>query len=93
MFAGDPAIAGIDDSKRVDAPTRDLLAAEIRAKAAGIGVGMASVGEIDTVNIYHAALLAMRRAIEALPRAPQHVLALTSASPRRRSSPRPSATA
>jgi ribonuclease HII len=74
MFAGDPAIAGIDDSKRVDSPTRDLLAAEIRAKAAGIGVGMASVREIDTVNIYHAALLAMRRAIEALPRAPQHVL-------------------
>jgi ribonuclease HII len=32
------------------------------------------VSEIDTVNIYHAALLAMRRAIEALPHAPQHVL-------------------
>ena len=74
MFTADPDICGIDDSKRLDAPTRELLAAEIRAKSAGIGIGIASVGEIDTVNIYHAALLAMRRAVEALPRPPQHVL-------------------
>jgi len=74
MFAGDPAIPGIDDSKRLDPPVRDSLAVEIRAKCAGIGIGVASVSEIDTVNIYHAALLAMRRAIEALPRVPQHVL-------------------
>src|SRR3954468_7742980 len=74
MFAGDPAIPGIDDSKRLDPPVRDSLAVEIRAKCAGIGIGVASVNEIDTVNIYHAALLAMRRAIEALPRVPQHVL-------------------
>ena len=74
MFTADPVICGIDDSKRLDAPTRDLLAVEIRAKSAGIGLGIASVSEIDTVNIYHAALLAMRRAIEALPRPPQHVL-------------------
>ena len=45
-----------------------------RNRGIGIGVGTASVHEIDTVNIYHAALLAMRRAIEALPHAPQHVL-------------------
>jgi len=70
MFTADPDICGIDDSKRLDAPTRDLLAVEIRAKSAGIGIGLASVSEIDTVNIYHAALLAMRRAIEALPRPP-----------------------
>src|SRR4030095_11183112 len=50
------------------------LALEIRAKASGIGVGTASVEEIDRINIYHAALLAMRRAVEALPRPPQHVL-------------------
>ena len=35
---------------------------------------MAGVREIDTVNIYHAALLAMRRAVESLPRQPQHML-------------------
>ena len=35
---------------------------------------MASVEEIDRLNIYHAGLLAMRRAVEALPRRPQHVL-------------------
>src|SRR4030095_13650870 len=50
------------------------LALEIRAKASGIGIGMASVEEIDRLNIYHAGLLAMRRAVEALPRPPQHVL-------------------
>jgi ribonuclease HII len=74
MFAPETKIAGIDDSKRLDAQTRSALAAEIRQKAAGIGLGIATVREIDTVNIYHAGLLAMRRAIEALPRPPQHVL-------------------
>lgn len=74
MFHADTEIAGIDDSKRLDAPTREALAVEIRSKSAGIGLGVASVQEIDTVNIYHAALLAMRRAVEALPRLPQHVL-------------------
>jgi ribonuclease HII len=53
---------------------RATLASEIRAKASGLGVGIASVEEIDCLNIYHAALLAMRRAVEALPRRPQHVL-------------------
>ena len=50
-----------------------LLGAGI-GSAAGIGLGIASVAEIDHLNIYHAALLAMRRAVEALPRRPQHVL-------------------
>ena len=74
MFPPGTDIAGVDDSKRLDAGTRARLAMEIRAKASGIGVGMASVEEIDRLNIYHAALLAMRRAVEALPRRPQHVL-------------------
>lgn len=74
MFPPDTTIAGVDDSKRLDAATRELLAAEIRAKASGVGVGTASVDEIDRLNIYHAALLAMRRAVDALPRRPQHLL-------------------
>ncbi|HUQ10353.1 MAG TPA: ribonuclease HII [Steroidobacteraceae bacterium] len=74
MFAPDTEIAGVDDSKRLDPATRTELAAAIRAKATGVSVGIATVEEIDTINIYHAALLAMRRAVEGLPRAPQHVL-------------------
>ena len=53
---------------------RDQLAVEIRAKASGVSVGIATVEDIDRINIYHAALLAMRRAVEGLPRKPQHVL-------------------
>ena len=74
MFPPDTDIAGIDDSKKLDAPTREMLAIKIREKASGIGVGTVTVEEIDEFNIYHAALLAMRRAVEALPRRPQHVL-------------------
>jgi ribonuclease HII len=74
MFPPETEIEGINDSKQLDAPTRERLAVEIRAKASGVAVGIVSVEEIDTVNIYHAGLLAMRRAVEGLPRAPQHVL-------------------
>ena len=74
MFPPDTEIAGVDDSKRLDAPTRERLAVEIRARASGVAVGIATVEDIDRVNIYHASLLAMRRAVEGLPRPPQHVL-------------------
>jgi len=74
MFPPETAIEGVDDSKKLDAATREALAVEIRARASGVAVGIATVAEIDTVNIYHASLLAMRRAVEGLPRAPQHVL-------------------
>jgi len=74
MFPPETEIAGVDDSKRLDPETRSVLALEIRAKASGLGIGIASVAEIDGLNIYHAGLLAMRRAVEALPRPPQHVL-------------------
>src|SRR6266496_1076245 len=74
MFPPETNIARVDDSKKLDAPTRTELALEIRAKASGIGVGVASVEEIDSVNIYHAGILARLRAVAALPRRPQHVL-------------------
>ncbi len=74
MFPPETDIAGINDSKQLDAPTRTQLAVEIRAKASGVAVGIGTVGEIDTINIYHASLLAMQRAVRGLPRAPQHVL-------------------
>jgi len=73
-IAADSEIAGVDDSKRLDPPAREELAAAIHRRAAGVGVGVASVAEIDRLNVYHAALLAMRRAVEALPEPPQHVL-------------------
>jgi ribonuclease HII len=73
-FPPETEIAGVDDSKRLDPETRTALASEIRTRASGVGLGIASVEEIDTLNIYHASLLAMRRAVEALPRRPQHVL-------------------
>ena len=74
VFPPDTEIAGINDSKQLDAGTREALAIEIRAKASGVAVGLGTVEDIDRINIYHAALLAMQRAVEGLPRKPQHVL-------------------
>lgn len=74
VFPPNTDIPGIDDSKKLDAQAREALAREIRAKACGVAVGIGTVEDIDRVNIYHASLLAMRRAVEGLPRKPQHVL-------------------
>jgi ribonuclease HII len=74
MFPPHTELPGIDDSKRLDCEQRAEAERQIRGAAAGIGIGRAEVHEIDTVNIYHAGLLAMRRAVEALPMRPQHVL-------------------
>jgi ribonuclease HII len=65
---------GIDDSKRLDAGKRARLAREIHERAAGISIGLAEVEEIDELNVYHAGLLAMRRAVDGLPIRPDHVL-------------------
>ncbi len=56
---------GIDDSKKLRAAERERIAAELRL-CAHIGLGEASVAEIDALNILKAALLAMRRAHDAL---------------------------
>ena len=71
----DPACipAGIDDSKVLTAARRAELAAAL-AGCARIGIGVASVEEIDTVNILWATMLAMTRAVEALGCEPGMVL-------------------
>ena len=74
VFPPGTELDGIDDSKRLDPEQRAKMEAVIRRTGAAIGIGMADVGEIDRLNIYHAALLAMRRAVEALPSTPEHLL-------------------
>jgi ribonuclease HII len=65
----------IDDSKALDAGRRTAAFAALAASgAAEIGVGAASVAEIARLNILGAALLAMRRAVERLPRQPDLAL-------------------
>jgi len=72
----DPArpIPGLRDSKVLSAGQRDRLAVEIRAHAIAWAVASADVGEIDTLNILQATLLAMRRAVEALTIRPAEAL-------------------
>jgi ribonuclease HII len=74
IFAPGSRIPGVDDSKKLDAGTRDRLAVEIKERAVAWSVAFAEVEEIDRINIYWAGLLAMRRAVEGLSLAPQHIL-------------------
>jgi len=67
-------ITGIDDSKKLDAISREALAKEIKEKAASWSVAFVEVEEIDAINIYWAGILAMRRAVEGLGVVPQHLL-------------------
>ncbi len=67
-------INGVADSKTVCAAERRELAVKILARAVCIGIGAASVREIDRLNIYHASTLAIRRAIGKLRVVPNHLL-------------------
>jgi ribonuclease HII len=64
---------GLDDSKRLTARCRGEIYPEILARAV-VSVGMASVEEIDRLNILRASHLAMCRAVAALPCRPCHIL-------------------
>ena len=64
---------GLNDSKQMTAARRNQLFALILATA-DVGIGHASVEEIDQINILRASHLAMCRAIAALPAVPDHVL-------------------
>jgi ribonuclease HII len=67
-------LAILDDSKKMTAANRELALLGLRAGGAAIAIGAASVTEIAELNILHAAMLAMRRAIHRLPQIPDHVL-------------------
>ncbi|AET88911.1 MULTISPECIES: ribonuclease HII [Caballeronia] len=65
-----PRINGLDDSKALSAKRREELYAKIVDRALAYCIASASVEEIDTINILHASMLAMKRAVEGLAVAP-----------------------
>jgi len=67
-------IPGLADSKMLTEPQREALFPLIQQRAIAWALGRAEVEEIDTLNIFHAGLLAMRRAVMALGIAPKHVM-------------------
>lgn len=71
----DPArpIAGLADSKKLSEKRRNALAIEIREKALAWCIAEASVAEIDRLNILHATMLAMQRAVAGLAVVPGRV--------------------
>jgi ribonuclease HII len=66
-------IRGLADSKVLSPAERGRLAPIIRRRALAFGIGWADRDEIDSLNIFQATMLAMRRALLALPVAPTHV--------------------
>jgi len=67
-------INGLNDSKKLSEKKRELLFAEIHEKALSISVGHATPEEIDELNILHATMLAMQRAVAGLEIKPLSVL-------------------
>jgi ribonuclease HII len=64
----------VKDSKKLSKKTREDLIQEIKNTAVGWAIAEASVAEIDRINILQASFLAMERAIQQLPQAPEHLL-------------------
>jgi len=68
-------LKGLDDSKKIlEEEHREELAAALKRDVVAWAVGVAEVEEIDKINIYHAGLLAMRRAVEGLGLVPDYAL-------------------
>ncbi len=67
-------IAGLADSKALTPARREQLAAVIRSNAVSWAIGIADATEIDSINIYQASRLAMKRAVDALVPAPDFLL-------------------
>jgi len=67
-------LPGLTDSKKLTGKQRDRFYPQIRQQATAVGIGVASVLEIDKINILQATLLAMQRAISRLSQVPDHLL-------------------
>jgi ribonuclease HII len=74
IFEPGTRIPEVDDSKRLDPESRERLAPIIKQRAVAWAVAFVDVEEIDRLNIYWAGLCAMRRAVEALAPAAEHLL-------------------
>ena len=70
----DNPIEGLMDSKKLSEKKRTFLSEEIKEKAISWSIGRASPEEIDTLNILHATMLAMQRAVQGLDVTPDYVL-------------------
>lgn len=70
----DHGIDGLADSKRLSAAQREALAADIRSRAVAWSLARVAPTEIDSVNILHATLRGMQRAVSALAPAPASAL-------------------
>jgi ribonuclease HII len=70
IFRPGRKLRGLDDSKKLKAEAREALVPRIQARALAWAIATASLEEIERLNILHASLLAMRRAVEQLGVAP-----------------------
>jgi ribonuclease HII len=74
VLPGHVDLPGLDDSKRLTPRARERLARAIHEQALEVSIGVVSPADVDRLNVYRAALEAMRRAVEGLSVAPDHVL-------------------
>lgn len=73
ILDADNPIEGLTDSKKLSEKKRIILEQQIKQRALSYAIAEASVEEIDEINILHASMLAMQRAVQALDVRPDHV--------------------
>jgi len=74
IFEPEFFIRGVNDSKQLKPEQREEFFGKIQERAVAIGVGIATHGEVDQLNIFWATMAAHRRAVFSMPRKPEHAL-------------------
>ncbi|HEY2932013.1 MAG TPA: ribonuclease HII [Acidobacteriota bacterium] len=74
IFPPHTFVEGVNDSKKLDPRQREVLRDQILQRCLAHSIAVVDVEEVDQLNVYHAGLEGMRRAIEMLSPGPQHVL-------------------